>query len=41
MLGNFLTLPQGFGGWTFSVHHAYDPHRRLLYLGNGTRNRSI
>jgi RHS repeat-associated protein len=27
----------GLGGWTLSVHHAYDPVGRVLYLGDGTR----
>jgi len=26
---------QGLGGWTISVHHAYDPVGHVLYLGNG------
>jgi len=28
---------QGLGGWTFNVHHAYDPKSETLYLGNGDR----
>jgi YD repeat-containing protein len=28
----------GFGGWSFDVHHAYDPVSRMLYLGNGDRS---
>lgn len=28
---------QGIGGWTLSVHHAYDPAGRVLYLGDGRR----
>ena len=27
----------GVGGWTLSVHHAYDPIGRILYLGTGER----
>jgi len=26
------------GGWSFDVHHAYDPTDRMLYLGNGDRH---
>jgi RHS repeat-associated protein len=36
-LGTFVALPEGFGGWNLSVHHAYDPFARILYLGDGTR----
>ncbi|MBI3182150.1 MAG: hypothetical protein HYZ28_08390 [Myxococcales bacterium] len=25
----------GFGGWSLSAHHAYDPIGRIAYLGNG------
>jgi RHS repeat-associated protein len=28
---------QGLGGWTLDVHHAYDPARSTLYLGDGSR----
>ncbi|MCC6763358.1 MAG: hypothetical protein IT293_01735 [Deltaproteobacteria bacterium] len=27
----------GLGGWTLSVHHAYDPGGKILYEGNGKR----
>ncbi len=40
ILGHLQVLPRELGGWTFSVHHAYDPHGRLLYLGNGGRRGS-
>ncbi len=36
-LGVFETLGQGFGGWTFSVKHDYDPVDRILYRGDGGR----
>ena len=28
---------QDLGGWMLSVHHAYDPVGRVLYLGDGTQ----
>jgi RHS repeat-associated protein len=28
---------QGIGGWTFNVHHAYDPSVQTLYMGDGTK----
>lgn len=28
---------EGLGGWSLSVHHAYDPTGRVLYLGDGRR----
>ncbi len=27
----------GLGGWTFDVHHLYDPRETTLYLGNGDK----
>lgn len=30
-------LAQGFGGWSLSVHHNYDPVGRIVYLGSGGR----
>lgn len=35
-LGNFDIRPQSLGGWTFDVHHSYDPLGRVLYQGDGT-----
>lgn len=33
---------QALGGWTFDVHHAYDPGSKLLLLGTGeTRNATL
>src|ERR1019366_4956751 len=32
--------PQGLGGWTLNVHHAYDVSGRTLRLGDGT-NRTL
>jgi RHS repeat-associated protein len=26
---------EGLGGWSFAVHHQYDPFSKALYLGNG------
>lgn len=31
--------PQGLGGWTLDVHHAYDPAGTVLYQGDGTERR--
>lgn len=36
-LGMLSALSQGLGGWTLSVHHAYDPGGKVLYLGTGRR----
>jgi RHS repeat-associated protein len=30
----------GLGAWTLSLHHAYDPIGRVLYLGDGSRTRA-
>jgi RHS repeat-associated protein len=37
VLGNWDTRGQGLAGWTLSVHHAYDPLGKTLYLGDGSR----
>jgi hypothetical protein len=34
-IGTFDTRGSGLGGWSFDVHHQYDPFSKLLYLGNG------
>ena len=36
-VGGWDVRGQGVGGWTLSVHHAYDPSRGILWLGNGDR----
>ena len=36
-LGAWDSLAQGLGAWTLNVHHAFDPTRGTLYLGNGQR----
>ncbi len=36
-LGTIDLLGERSGGWTLSVHHAYDPISRIVYLGDGTR----
>jgi RHS repeat-associated protein len=36
-LGTWDAKPQELGGWSLSVHHAYDPIGQVLYLGDGTR----
>jgi YD repeat-containing protein len=30
-------VPQGMGGWSLDVHHAYDPSGRMIYYGDGRR----
>jgi RHS repeat-associated protein len=35
-LGAWDARGQGLGGWTLDVHHAYDPHARVLHMGDGT-----
>lgn len=36
-MGGWDALPQGFGGWTLSAQHAYDPFGAILHRGDGTR----
>nr|MDA8079237.1 IPT/TIG domain-containing protein [Nitrospiraceae bacterium] len=36
-MGHWTAQSQGFGGWTLSIQHAYDPVARVLYLGDGGR----
>ncbi|CDI04394.1 exported hypothetical protein [Candidatus Competibacter denitrificans Run_A_D11] len=36
-VGLWNAQQQGLGGWMLSVHHAYDPVGKILYLGNGGR----
>jgi len=40
-LGDLDPRAQGFGGWTLSVHHAYDPIGGVLYMGDGTRRSAL
>jgi RHS repeat-associated protein len=37
MIGAFDARSVGLGGWTLSSHHVYDPSKRLLHQGDGTR----
>ncbi len=37
IIGPWDARQQGLGGWSFDVHHAYDPNGKILYQGNGTR----
>ena len=37
MMGGWDARAAALGGWTLSVHHAYDPIGRVLYLGDGGR----
>ncbi|MDP2743969.1 MAG: hypothetical protein Q8P00_02745, partial [Dehalococcoidia bacterium] len=37
MIGGWDGRAQGLGGWSLSVHHAYDPTGKVLYLGDGRR----
>ncbi len=39
-LGPWDARSQGLGGWTLSVHHAYDPVGRILYPGYGGRRKT-
>lgn len=34
-LGGWAPPQQELGGWSLSVHHAYDPNQKRLYLGTG------
>ncbi len=34
-LGSWDTRAHGLGGWSFNVHHFFDPLDRILYLGSG------
>jgi YD repeat-containing protein len=36
-IGHWDSRGQGLGGWSLSMHHAYDPYSRILYLGDGGR----
>lgn len=37
-LGGWDAKGQMLGGWTMSIHHAYDPVGKVLYKGDGTRH---
>ena len=36
-IGAWRATAVGLGGWTLSVHHAYDPYSRTLHYGDGRR----
>jgi RHS repeat-associated protein len=36
-IGIWDARPQGLGGWTADVHHAYNPSARILSFGDGRR----
>src|SRR5215213_873091 len=36
-IGPWDARAEGLGGWSFGVHHAYDPAGNVLYLGDGSR----
>jgi len=36
-IGQWDSRAQGFGGWSISPHHVYDPNGRVLYYGTGER----
>jgi RHS repeat-associated protein len=40
-VGTWNAVAQGLGGWTLSVHHAYDCVGRVLYLGDGRRRSNL
>jgi RHS repeat-associated protein len=35
VLGSYIPKPLGLGGWGLSIHHAYSPLAKTLYLGDG------
>jgi YD repeat-containing protein len=37
-LNSWTALPQGLGGWSLSIHHAYDVVGRRLLLGDGSQH---
>ena len=37
MIGPWDARQQGLGGWSFDVHHVYDPNGKILYQGDGKR----
>ncbi len=37
VVGAWNARPLGLGGWTLSIHHAYDPSFGALLLGDGTQ----
>jgi len=39
-IGAWDARGQGLGGWTLSVHHAYDPVNKILYRGDGSKRGS-
>ncbi|HPA17853.1 MAG TPA: hypothetical protein PLU30_08895, partial [Verrucomicrobiae bacterium] len=36
-LGRWNALGHALGGWSLSIHHVYDPVKRVVYLGDGGR----
>ncbi|MFO1418836.1 MAG: PKD domain-containing protein [Methylotetracoccus sp.] len=36
-VGSWEAIGLGLGGWSLSIHHAYDPGGRVLYRGDGSR----
>ena len=40
-LGTWSALALGLGGWSFNVHHTYEPTSKVLYLGSGQRRQNI
>jgi YD repeat-containing protein len=41
MLGGWDAREQGLGGWTITMHHAYDPTGKVLMLGDGRRRAAV
>ena len=35
-IGSWDARASGIGGWALDVHHAYDPQRRVVHLGDGS-----
>jgi len=40
-LGTWDARALGLGGWSLTVHHAWDPSGRILYLGDGGRRSGL
>ena len=40
-IGTWDARGQSLGGWTLNRHHAYDQASRVLYLGDGNRQRAL
>ncbi|HBW48605.1 MAG TPA: hypothetical protein DEF47_01725, partial [Herpetosiphon sp.] len=39
-LGRLHVSQNAIGGWSLDIHHQYDTHQRILYRGDGSRQRA-